>query len=102
MNYLAPKSISVVNNTSDKIVLSEFAHGSTYHSSGIVILLEDWIEDLTGDFQSSPERLRIEDFQSFDKGFGFLDFWDWIEDFFQPGLGWYNRIRYNLGKWKLA
>ena len=39
-----------------------------------------------GDFQSSQERLRIEDFKSFDKGFGFLDFFDWIEDFFQPLL----------------
>ena len=37
-----------------------------------------------GDFQSSREGLRIEDFQSFDEGFGFLDFLDWIEDFFQP------------------
>ena len=37
-----------------------------------------------GDFQSSPERLRIEDFQSFEEGFGFLDFLDWIEAFFQP------------------
>ena len=36
------------------------------------------------DFQSSPEGLRIEDFQSFDEGFGFLDFFDLIEDFFQP------------------
>ena len=37
-----------------------------------------------GDFQSSQERLRIEDFKSFDKGFRFLDCFDWIEDFFQP------------------
>ena len=37
-----------------------------------------------GDFQSSSEGLRIEYFQSFDKGFGFLDFLDLIEDFFQP------------------
>ena len=45
---------------------------------------EDWIEDLMGDFKSTSKRLRIEDFQSFDKGFGFLDFLDLIEDFFQP------------------
>ena len=37
-----------------------------------------------GDFPSSREGLRIEDFQSFDEGFGFLEFFDWIEDFFQP------------------
>ena len=36
------------------------------------------------DFKSFSKRLRIEDFQSFDKGFGFLDFLDLIEDFFQP------------------
>ena len=36
------------------------------------------------DFKSFSKRLRIEDFQSFDKGFGFLDFLDWIEDFLQP------------------
>ena len=39
---------------------------------------------MTGYFQSSQEGLRIEDFQSFDEGFGFFDFLDWIEDFFQP------------------
>ena len=39
-----------------------------------------------GDFQSSPEGLRIEDFQSFDEGFGFLDFLDLIEEFFQPWI----------------
>ena len=36
MNYLAPKSISVVNNTSDNIFPFEFAHGSAYHSLSIV------------------------------------------------------------------
>ena len=40
-----------------------------------------------GDFKSISKRLRIEDFQSFDKGFGFLDFLDLIEDFFQPLMG---------------
>ena len=43
------------------------------------------------DFKSFSKRLRIEDFQSFDKGFGFLDFLDLIEDFFQPmNLGFKN------------
>ena len=27
---------------------------------------------------------KSRDFQSFDEGFGFMDFLDWIEDFFQP------------------
>ena len=35
------------------------------------------------DLQSSSKRLWIEDFQSFQKGVGFLDFLDLIEDFFQ-------------------
>ena len=43
------------------------------------------------DFKSFSKRLRIEDFQSFDKGFGFLDFLDLIEDFFQP-LGMVSQI----------
>ena len=54
-----------------------------------------------GDFKSISKRLRIEDFQSFDKGFGFLDFLDLIEDFFQPlniGLLEYARSTYNLVK----
>ena len=56
-----------------------------------------------GDFQSSPERLRIEDFQSFNKGLGFLDFLDWIEDFFQPlPIPWYPLKKLFLAQWIIS